>query len=144
MSHLMTHDHEQLVWRELLDDCIPQHDALSVADTGGISVKLVGIHTLVHFIDVGTLYAGAVRQVQYLDLQRLVLHRPEMVEERLDPDGFDERDEHDDGQASEPSVEPPPPGGVLQQQVRYPKEQGPGHDAYQCTHDRSEEHTSEL
>ena len=76
---------DQLI--QLGDDGVPQDDAFRVAEAGDVGVDGVGVDALVDLEHPSALDAGALRRRQDLRLELLVLHRAEVVEEGVDPDG---------------------------------------------------------
>src|SRR5262249_39777498 len=67
--------------------------------------------------------AGPLGQRQNLRLKLLVLHRPEFVEERVDPDRRDQDRQNEEGNRQQPGVKPPSARTLFEQQIRNPQKQ---------------------
>src|SRR5262245_34664407 len=85
LSHLVSHDKEQFRLIKLGDNRIPEDDPSGLPEPGDIGINSVRILTLVYLIDAAALDPGAIGQSQNCCLELLVLHRPEFIEERLNP-----------------------------------------------------------
>src|SRR5262245_61223744 len=90
MPHLMPHHEEQFVIVEFRDDRVPQNYTLGGAEAVDVGVERLCIFALRDFIDATAFDAGALGELKNLPLKLLVLHRPEFVEERIDPDRFNQ------------------------------------------------------
>ncbi len=62
--------------------------------------------------------------------ERLVLHRPELVEQRLDEDRRHHDDQHQERHGQQARVEPPPARAPPQQQIWHPQEERADDDAH--------------
>jgi hypothetical protein len=67
--------------------------------------------------------AGAVGQGEDARLERLVLHRPELVEQRRNPDGRQQVGDDDERHQGHRGIQPPSPRALAQQQVRHPDDE---------------------
>src|SRR5215831_17091502 len=86
MPHLMPHHVKQFVLIEFCDGRVPQDDALGGAEAGDVGVERFCVLTLCDLVNSPALDARALSQLKNFCLKLLVLHRPEFVEERIDPD----------------------------------------------------------
>ncbi len=129
VAHLVAHDEEQLRLVQALDDRVPQHDPLRGAEAGDVRVQRVGVGALVHLVDAAACNPRAIGQLQDARLERLVLHRAERVEQRIDPDRLDDDHEQQERHRRQSGVEPPAAGALAQQEVGNPEKERAGDDA---------------
>ena len=86
VAHLVSHDHEKLFAIQLRQNRVPQHDALGRAEARDVGIDRVGVFALGDFEDAAAFDSRALGQVKDVGFERLVLHRAERVEQRIDPD----------------------------------------------------------
>src|SRR5262245_4100212 len=123
MSHLVPHHEEQFVIVEFRDCRVPQNYALGDAEAGDVGVEGFGILALRDLVNAAAFDAGPRGQRQNPRLKFLVLHRPEFVEERLDPDRRDQDLQNDERYRQQPGVKPPPSLTLFEQQIWNPQKQ---------------------
>src|SRR5215510_9062024 len=135
MSHLVPHHEEQFVFVEFRDGRVPQNYALGDAEAGDVGVEGFGILALRDLVNAAAFDAGPRGQRQNLRLKFLVLHRPEFVEERLDPDRRDQDLQNDERYRQQPGVKPPPARTLFEQQIWNPQKQKSNDDPDQQAFD---------
>ncbi len=107
MPHLVAHHHQDLVVLHGLERRIPEHDALRAAEPAHVGVDLLRAPAHVHLEHVPRRHARAVGERQDLRAQPLVAQRLELVEERIEHQRLQDREEGDE--RGRPQAQPPPP-----------------------------------
>src|SRR5262245_7446488 len=133
MSHLVPHHEEQFVFVEFRDDRVPKDYALGGAEAGDVGVESFRIFALRDFIDATAFDAGPLGEPKNLRLELLVIHRPEFIEERIDPDRLDQDRQKEEGDRKQPGLKPPPARALFEQKVGNPQEQKSDDDPDQQT-----------
>src|SRR5262249_53446672 len=123
MAHLVPHHEEQFVLVEFRDGRVPQDYAFGGAEAGDIGVESFRIFALRNLVNAAAFDSGPLGELKNLRLKLLVLHRPEFVEERLDPDRRDQDRENEEGNRQQPGVKPPPAWTLFEQQIENPQKQ---------------------
>ena len=121
MARFVPHHRQQLAPIEFGDKGVPQHNALRPHETGHVRIDRLRVGAFVHFVNPAALDARALCQRENLGLERLVLQRAEMVEQRIDPEGRDEHHQDRGRRGGDPGIEPPPARAVPHQQIRKPE-----------------------
>ena len=124
MADLVAHDHQHLAVLQPVHEGVPQHDAVGAGEAGDVGVDALGVDALLHLEHSLGRHAGALGERQDACLQALVAHRPEAVEQRLDPDRADQHDEAEKRRRGEPAPQPPAARAAPQQQVGHPDHGG--------------------
>lgn len=109
VPHLVPHHEEHLRRLELGEQGVPEHDPLGVQEAGHVGVHGVRVDALGDLVDAAALDARPIGEREDLGLQRPVLHRPELVEQRVDPDRGDDHHQDHERHREQPGVDPPAP-----------------------------------
>src|SRR6266540_3679905 len=121
VPELVPDDESCLRRRQPCEQRVPQHDALAVADPCDVRVDLLRVGALVDLEHARALDPRLRRHRQHLALERLVLHRPELVEQRRDEDRGHQQHQREERQRQHSRPQPPPPRTAREQQVRHPE-----------------------
>src|SRR5882672_584073 len=123
MSHLVPHHEEQFVLVEFRDGRVPQDYALGGAEAGDVGVESFRIFALRDLVNAAAFDACPLGKLKNLRLKLLVLHRPEFVEERIDPDRRNQDRENEERNRQQPGVKPPSARTLFEQKIENPQEQ---------------------
>src|SRR5262245_52088564 len=104
MPHLVPHHEEQFVIVKFRDDRVPQNYTLGGAEAADVGVESFRVLALRDLIYATPFDAGALGELKNLPLKLLVLHRPEFVEERIDPDRLDQDRQGEEGNRQQPGI----------------------------------------
>ncbi len=129
VAHFVAHHDKKLFAIQLRENRVPQHDALRAPEAGDVRVHGVGVLALGDLVDPAALDPRAIGEPEDVGFERLVFHRAECVEQRVDPDWLHQRHEDDERNRQKAGVQPPSSRAPAQQEVRHPHEQHTDDDA---------------
>src|SRR5262249_35261937 len=123
MSHFVPHHKKDFFFVKLVEQGVPEDDALGASKARDVSVDRFRVRAFVDFEHPSAVDASPVGQSENLSFQLLVLHLAEVVKKRFYPDWLDQDQEKNDGYCQDSRIQPPAPWALLHEEIGSPQEE---------------------
>src|ERR1039457_3178687 len=120
MAHFVSKDEEEFVVSEVLQGCIPEHNASRAEQAGDVGVVQLGVQAQVGYINAAAFDAGARGLGKDFGFERFVRQRPKLMEERVNQDGLDEILSRQKQRHQQTQPEPPAARAFIEDKKRNP------------------------